>query len=64
MTDLEYLIKLSKQVARPAYIALWVLSFLLFLSVSGNLYQSSLTCEFDVEQEFIYSDNNVAIADK
>lgn len=41
MNDLEELIKLSKIVARPWFIATIVLLFLLILSICGNIYQAT-----------------------
>lgn len=39
--DLEKLIKLSKEVAKPWKITTWLLAFLLFLSILGNTFLST-----------------------
>ena len=45
MNDLEQLIKLSHIVARPYYIAVWVLSLLLLISLAGNVYLATQDSE-------------------
>lgn len=45
MNDLEQLIKLSHIVARPYYIAVWVLSLLLLISLAGNVYLATQDTE-------------------
>ena len=49
--DLEQLIKLSKTVAKPYVIAVGILSFLLLVSVCGNIYQATRGYDVFVEQE-------------
>lgn len=39
--DLEKLIKLSKEVAKPWRITTWILSILLCLSIIGNIFLST-----------------------
>lgn len=58
MNDLEQLIKLSHIVARPYYIAVWVLSFLLLISLAGNVYLASIEKEVVIEQDNNFSDFN------
>lgn len=54
MNNLEELIKLSKTVARPWFIATIILSVLLTISVCGNIYQATkgVSVTFD-------ADNNI-----
>ena len=60
MNDLEELSRLSHIVARPYYIAVWVLSLLLVLSVAGNVYLATVENEVIIEHnaDFNNSDNN------
>ena len=60
MNDLEELIRLSHIVARPYYIAVWVLSLLLVLSVAGNVYLATVENEVIIEHNgnFDKSDYN------
>ena len=60
MNDLEQLIKLSHIVARPYYIAVWVLSFLLLISLAGNVYLATIEKEVVIEHtaDFNNSDYN------
>lgn len=57
--DLEQLIKLSKTVAKPYVIAVGILSFLLLVSVCGNIYQATRNYDITVEQANTESDNNI-----
>lgn len=57
--DLEQLIKLSKAVAKPYVIAVGILSFLLLVSIGGNIYQATRGYDVFVEQENTYSDHNI-----
>lgn len=57
--DLEQLIKLSKTVAKPYVIAVGILSFLLLVSIGGNIYQATRGYDAFVEQENTYSDHNI-----
>lgn len=41
MSDIEELIKLSKIVARPWFIATVLLAILLIVSICGNIYQAT-----------------------
>lgn len=61
MNDLQKLIELAKIVAKPWVIATSVLSFLLCLSVAGNIYMINKKANVIIENEadFISSDNNV-----
>lgn len=59
IVDLEQLIKLSKTVAKPYVIAVGILSFLLLVSVCGNIYQATRGYDVFVEQENTYSDYNI-----
>lgn len=54
MNDLEELIKLSKIVARPWFIATIILSILLTISICGNIYLAThgVSVTFD-------ADNNI-----
>ena len=54
MNDLEELIRLSHIVARPYYIAVWVLSLLLLISLAGNVYLATQ----DTEVVFNANKNN------
>lgn len=60
MNDLEELIRLSKLVARPYYIAVWVLSILLGIAVCGIVYISNRSPDITIDSEptFIESDDN------
>lgn len=57
--DLEQLIKLSKTVAKPYVIAVGILSFLLLVSIGGNIYQATRNYDITVEQANTESDNNI-----
>ena len=57
--DLEQLIKLSKTVAKPYVIAVGILSFLLLVSVCGNIYQATRSYDITIEQQNAESDNNI-----
>lgn len=59
IVDLEQLIKLSKTVAKPYVIAVGILSFLLLISIGGNIYQATRGYDVFVEQENTYSDHNI-----
>jgi hypothetical protein len=59
IVDLEQLIKLSKTVAKPYVIAVGILSFLLLVSVCGNIYQATRNYDITVEQANTESDNNI-----
>lgn len=58
--DLEKVIRLAHVVAKPYYIAVWVLSVLLLLSVAGNVYLATVENEVIIEHtaDFNNSDNN------
>lgn len=56
--ETEKIISLAKQIAKPAYTAMWLLAGLLILSVAGNVYMSSRHHEVVVEQENIESNYN------
>lgn len=56
--DLEQLIKLSKTVAKPYVIAVGILSFLLLISIGGNIYQAVVKQDITIEQENIDSNYN------
>lgn len=57
--ETEILVKLAKQIARPAYIAVWVLAGLLVLSIVGNVYMASRQGEIVLEQENTESNYNM-----
>ena len=57
--DLEQLIKLSKTVAKPYVIAVGILSFLLLVSVCGNIYQATRSYDVTVEQQNLESDYSI-----
>lgn len=49
--DIEKLVALAKQVAKPWAIVCYVLAALLGLSIGGNIYQATQTTNVIVEQE-------------
>lgn len=59
MNELEKLIALSKEVAKPWVIATWVLAILLGLSVAGNIYMMTQKTSVIIEQENNLSDHNI-----
>lgn len=58
--DIEKLIVLAKQVAKPWAIVCYVLAVLLGLSIGGNIYQAMQGQEIIIDNnaDFDYSDNN------
>lgn len=60
--DIEKLVTLAKQVAKPWAIVAYVLAALLGLSIGGNIYQATQTTNVIVEQENTsshYTNNNI-----
>lgn len=49
--DLENLIKLAHEVAKPWKIATYLLAFLLVLSLAGNIYLATQSYEITIEQD-------------
>lgn len=56
--ELENLIKLSKQVAKPYLITVYVLSVLLIISLGVNFYLATYNAEITIEQTNDNSDHN------
>jgi len=56
--ELEDLIRLSHVVAKPYLIAVWILSALLLISVSANVYLATVENEVIIEQDNNFSDYN------
>lgn len=57
--DLQELIKLAKTISKPYIWAMGILSFLLLVSISGNIYQATRGYDVFVEQENTHSDHNI-----
>lgn len=57
--DLQELIKLAKTISKPYIWAIGILSFLLLVSIGGNIYQATRGYDVFVEQENTYSDHNI-----
>jgi hypothetical protein len=53
--DLERIIELSKIIAKPWFVATWILAVLLIFSVCGNIYLATLETEV-----VLTADNNVS----
>lgn len=58
MNDLEKLISLAHVVAKPYKITVWILSALLLLSVSANVYLATIENEVIIEQDNDFSNYN------
>lgn len=56
--ELEDLIRLAHVVAKPYYVAVWILSVLLLLSVGANVYLATIEKEVVIEQDNNFSDFN------
>jgi len=56
--DLEKLIRLAHVVAKPYKITVWILSALLLLSVSANVYLATIENEVIIEQDNDFSNYN------
>lgn len=56
--EFEKIMALAKQIARPAYIAMWILAGLLLLSIAGNVYMMTGNHEVVVSQDNIESNYN------
>ena len=52
--ELEELIRLARIVAKPYYVAVWILSILLLLSVGANVYLATIENVITID-----ADNNV-----
>lgn len=57
--ETEVLVKLAKQIAKPAYVAMWVLAGLLVLSIAGNIYLATRHNEIILEQDNTDSNFNI-----
>ena len=57
--DLQELIKLAKTISKPYIWAMGILSFLLLVSIGGNIYQATRGYDVFVEQENTYSDHDI-----
>lgn len=57
--DLDKMIECAKTLARPYVWVSIVLAILLFLSLIGNIYLGAQTYSITVDQDAMYSDNNV-----
>lgn len=57
----DKLITLAKLIARPWFIATWILAGLLVLSVIGNIYLATQKVEITIDSDanFTDSDNNI-----
>lgn len=51
VNELENLIRLAHVVAKPYLIAVWILSFLLLLSVGANVYLATIENEFIIDAD-------------
>ena len=61
--ELEELIRLARIVAKPYYVAVWILSVLLFLSVGANIYLATqdviVSLDANADNQSIIEQNNV-----
>lgn len=57
--DLEKIIELAKEIARPYKITTYILAVLLVLSIAGNIYLATQSYTIDVMQDYDNSNQNV-----
>lgn len=57
--DLEKIIELAKEIARPYKITTYILAILLVLSICGNIYLATQSYTIDVMQDYDNSNQNL-----